>query len=108
MTWDFFYRQLCAGLNVGEVEFYFKNDETKTEHFLGYMPMTGEEKSNPTPYWIGLSDIEGGCAFASAEALVHAPVYGGRSLREIWDEIEICTIEGVDAEDWLRFMEHCE
>ena len=47
MEWDFFFRQLEAGINIDETCFYFADDLDENEHYLGYLPQY--EK----PYWVG-------------------------------------------------------
>ena len=101
MEWDFFYRQLEAGLNIDETCFYFSDDETERERYVGYLPQY--EK----PYWIGYCDVEDGCEFKSACELVNAPVFDGRSLKERWSEAVIISVEGIPFEQWLEHMEHC-
>lgn len=101
MKWDFFYRQLCAGKWIDETCFYFRDDKEETERYLGYLPQY--EK----PYWIGCCDIDGGCEFKTAEELVNAPVFDGRSLKERWDSVVICHIEGLGLDDWMGSFEHC-
>lgn len=75
MDWDFFFRQLKAGLNIDETCFVFSADKEETEHYLGYLPNFDK------PFWIGYRDIEDGCEFKTAEELVNAPVFGGKSLK---------------------------
>lgn len=101
MEWDFFYRQLEAGLNIDETCFRFSDDKDEREHYAGYLPQY--EK----PYWIGYCDIADGCEFKSAYELVNAPVFDGRSLKERWNEAVIISIEGIPYEQWLKHMEHC-
>ena len=83
MNWDFFFRQLSAGKNIDETCFSFCDDPDEKEHYLGFIPHCDE------PYWIGYCDVEGGCAFKTAEELVSAPVFDGKSLRERWSGVMI-------------------
>ena len=53
MDWDFFFRQLAAGMNIDETCFYFSDDPNEEEHYLGYLPQYD------TPYWVGYCDIVG-------------------------------------------------
>ena len=101
MEWDFFYRQLEAGMNIDETCFYFSDDKDEREHYVGYLPQY--EK----PYWIGYCDIEDGCEFKTAYELVNAPVFGVRSLKERWNKAVIISIEGIPYEQWLKHTEHC-
>ena len=100
MEWEFFYRQLEAGAHINETCFLFSDDPTKQEHYLGYLP------HNEAPYWVGYCDIAGGCDFQSAAALVSAPIFGGRSLKERWDTVIIQSVQGLPLEDWQTHMDH--
>ena len=99
MDFELYFRQLKTGLNVNETCFCFEGDET--EHYIGFL--SKYEK----PYWAGLCDIKNGCEFNTAEELVNAPIYSGKSLLERWNEGVICTIEGLDLEVWLSELKHC-
>lgn len=46
MDWDFFFRQLTAGMNIDETCFYFSDDPNEEEHYLGYLPQYDK------PYWV--------------------------------------------------------
>ncbi len=37
MEWDFFFKQLEAGINTNETCFYFKDDPDENEYYLGYL-----------------------------------------------------------------------
>ena len=100
MDWDFFFKQLQAGLNIDETCFYFTDDPNEEEHYLGYLPECKE------PYWVGYCDIEGGCEFKSASDLVNAPIFNRKSLRERWDTVVICHIEGCGLDDWMKYFQH--
>lgn len=96
MDWAFFYKQLESGKNIDETCFYFADDPGKNEHYLGCLPQY--EK----PFWVGYCDIENGCEFESAAELVNAPIFDGRTLKERWNQVKICSIEGLDVESWLK------
>lgn len=93
MEWDFFFRQLEAGINIDETCFYFTDDPDENEHYLGYLPQYKK------PYWVGYCDIEGGCEFESAKELVEAQIFDGKSLRERWSSVVICSIAGCSLDD---------
>lgn len=38
MEWDFFFRQLEAGIYINETCFYFTDDPEEKERYLGYLP----------------------------------------------------------------------
>lgn len=73
MEWDFFFRQLEAGININETCFYFKDDPDENEHYLGYLSQYKK------PYWVGYCDIKDGCEFGNATELVDAPIFDGKS-----------------------------
>ena len=100
MDWDFFYKQLQEGLNIDETCFYFDDDPNEEEHYLGYLPNYNK------PYWVGRCDVEGGCEFANAAELVNAPIFNGKTLRERWDNVVICHIEGCSLDDWVKCFRH--
>ena len=85
--------------NVDETTFYFDDDPDEQEHYLGWIG--GQEK----PYWVGYCDIPDGCEYSSAEEMFTAKIYDGRSLKERWEQADICTIGGIDAETWLSYYE---
>lgn len=89
MEWSFFFRQLEVGMSIDETCFYFSDDPTEEEHYLGNLP------EYEKPYWVGYCDVEGGCEFKTASELVNAPIYNGKSLKSRWDKVVIVSIERV-------------
>ena len=100
MDWDLFLRQLTVGMNINETCFYFSDDPNEEEHYLGYLPQFDK------PYWVGYCDVDGGCEFDTAEELVQAKIFDGKSLKERWSCVVICSIEGCGYEDWLNSFNH--
>ena len=87
MDWNFFCRQLEAGYHIDETYFYFSDDAEEEEHYIGCIAKYEH------PYWAGYSDIPNGCEFSTAEELVTAREYNGKSLKERWDKVVITDIE---------------
>lgn len=55
------------------------------------------------PYWIGTGcDVKDGADFLTAEEMLHAKVYGGRSIKEAWDKVCVLNLGMVPLEDWFR------
>lgn len=100
LEFDFFFRQLEAGLNIDETCFFFADDPEEEEHYLGYLPQYDK------PYWVGFCDVENGTEFETAEELVNAPIFNGKSLKNRWSDVRICGIEGFPLDDWLESVEH--
>ncbi len=84
------------GTWLDETHFYFADDPDKTERWLGFLPKFDE------PYWIGGCDIPDGASYLTAEELLEAPVFDGRSLRERWPQVRILSIMGLSLEDWQK------
>ncbi len=102
LNFDYFFRQLKAGLNIDETRFYFRDDPEEEEHYLGYC------RGYPKPYWIGYCDIKDGADFWTAEELVNAPIFNGKSLKDKWEYVCICGIEGLPLDDWFECMNHVD
>ena len=100
MEWSFFFKQLDAGVMINETCFYFSDDPSKEEHYLGYLPQYKK------PYWVGYCDIKDGCEFETANELVNAPIYNGKPLKSRWNEVRIVSIEGLSVEDWTECCYH--
>ncbi len=100
LDYDFFYKQLSAGIMIDETCFYFNDDPEEEEHYLGYLPQYDK------PYWVGYCDIPDGTEFSTAEELVNAKIFNGRSLKERWNNVRIISIEGICLESWLEGCRH--
>jgi len=100
LDYDFFYAHLLLGKWIDETGFYFADDPSEEEHFLGYLP------EYDLPYWVGYCDIEDGTEFKTAEELVNAPIFDGRSLKERWPEVRIFSIWGLRLDEWLESCPH--
>lgn len=96
LEFDYFFSKLKAGLNIDETCFYFTDDPEEDEHYLGYNSQRTEL------YWAGNCDIKSGTEFKTAEELVNAPIFNGRSLKERWETVRICSIESFPLEDWMK------
>jgi len=83
--------------NCDETVFYFKSDPKETEHYIVFLP------EYEKPYWVGLCDIKDGCEFKTAKEMFEAPIYDGKSIKERWNEIIVCAINGCSVEDWLIY-----
>ncbi len=84
--------------NINDTAFYFKDDPKEIEHFIGFLP------ENDPPYWCGICDVEGGCAFNTAKELFEAPIYGGRSIKEKWDDLVLFQIGGIAIDDYNKLI----
>lgn len=91
----------CAE-DIDETEFYYKNALGEDEYcIIGYI-----SEYDPThPYWAGYGcDAEHGMDFASADELVNSKVFGGKSIRERWEEIYVFNLGMVNVEYWMKHL----
>lgn len=100
LDYDYFFKQLKAGVSIDETCFYFIDDPQELEHYIGFLPQY--EK----PYWVGYCDIPNGHEYVSAKDLVEAKIFDGKSLRERWDNVRIVSIWGICLDDWLKSCRH--
>ncbi|OQB11929.1 MAG: hypothetical protein BWY15_02359 [Firmicutes bacterium ADurb.Bin193] len=100
LDYDFFFKQLKAGVSIDETCFYFADDMQQSEHYLGFLPQYDK------PYWVGYCDIPDGCEFHTAEELVEAKIFDGKSLKERWNTVRIISIWGICLDDWIKHCPH--
>ena len=100
LDFEFFLRQLKTGIHVDESCFYFSDDIDKAEHHIGFLPQPEQ------PYLADCCDIPDGIAFQTAEELVDAKIYQGKSLRERWDCVRFINIGGVSFDYWLNHYQN--
>ena len=97
LDYNLFFHYLQIGKCINETCFYFADEPEEEERYLGYIE--GHEQ----PYWVGRCDNPNGCEFATAEELVQAPIYQGRSLKERWNQVRIVEIEALSVDYWLEY-----
>ena len=100
LEFSYFYKQLVVGKWINETQFYFADDPNEIDRFLGYLPQ------DELPYWVGYCDIKGGTEFRTAEELINAPIFNGKSLKERWNMVRIVSIEGISLGDWITSVPH--
>lgn len=100
LDFNYFFNQFKARVSIDETCFYFEDDPQKSEHYIGFL----SEYENP--YWVGYCDIPDGCEFHTAEELVDAKIFDGKTLKERWLNVRIVSIGGVELDDWIKFCLH--
>ncbi len=100
LDYNYFFKQLKEGISIDETCFYFVDDPEESEHYLGFLP------EYEKPYWVGYCDTPDGCEYDTAEELVEAKIFNGKSLKERWDNVRIISIWGLCLEDWLTGCKH--
>ena len=66
--------------------------------------MIGWIAETEKPYWIGGWDGAQDARFSSAEELADAPVFGGKSLRERWDDIMWLSLMSIPTDEWMSLF----
>lgn len=81
-----------------EIEFRVKGNEKFQSCCMGKMP--NKANRGKEVYWFGLAE-DGSQAFEydNFENFSSAPVFDEKSLKDIWNEIELISINGCEPED---------
>jgi len=99
LSFELFLKIFEEGNQIDETVFFFADDEKETEHYLGYLqsgPIPGK------PYWAGYCDYPDGFECATAEELLNAPIFDGKSIFDRWDNVRVCRIGGIPIDLWLK------
>ena len=84
-----------------EIEFSVSGDEEFQYVWMGKMP--DKKRKNLDLYWFGLKeDGSGAYDFPTFEEFSSAPVFHGKSLKEVWDRVEIESIDGFDPDERIK------
>ncbi|MDD6213254.1 MAG: hypothetical protein PUB22_08980 [Clostridiales bacterium] len=94
LDYGYYFSKLKEGTSISETWFNFPGDEE--DYFFGY------DEEEEKPYWVGHCDLEDTAEYATAEELAAAPIFRGKSLQDIWNEIEILSICGLSVEEWME------
>ncbi|MBQ2725472.1 MAG: hypothetical protein IJF78_07190 [Clostridia bacterium] len=90
---------------LNESEFLLASDpiSPKQPGYCGAY-MIGWLGETEKPYWIGGFDGAQDARFSSAEELMDAPVFGGKSLRERWDDIMWLSLMSIPTDEWMSLF----
>ena len=105
VQWDLFWRILTENPDCcDEVEGSVEGEYT----IFGYLPEKhlngdpGITVDNDLPFWVGYCDEPEGACFCTAREFVNSPLYGGKSMKEVWPQFEIDGWLCGDCKDWLE------
>lgn len=106
IQWELFWRILTENpRSCDEVEGRIDGEYTIFGYLREYREWRGgvwKTVRPERPFWIGDCDVPDGAGFLTAEELVNAPVFGGKSMREIWPLMEIDGAAGMPVEVWME------
>jgi len=100
LPFDYFLAQLKRGNIMNDTLFYFVDEPGEPDHYIGCFMDCNK------PYWAGYCDIPNGTEFYTADELVNAPIYDGRSIKERWSEVRIIYMGGLTIDDYMRYVRH--
>ena len=86
VDFNYFLAELRKGKIMNETSFYFVDEISE-------------------PYWAGLCDIPNGTEFLTADELVNATIYRGKSLKERWDDVRIICMGGIPVDDYMKLSD---
>lgn len=52
-----------------------------------------------------MCDIPNGTEFLTADELVNATIYRGKSLKERWDDVRIICMGGIPVDDYMKLSD---
>ncbi len=81
-----------------EIEFFVKGYPKYQSCWMGKMPDNVDKEKEL--YWYGLvPDCTEAYDYDNYEDFSSAPVFNGKSLKNVWRQVEILSIDGCDPED---------
>ena len=85
-----------------EIEFSVKGHSRYQSCWMGKMPNKANKEKNI--FWYGLvSDGTEGYDYDNFQDFSDAPVFGGKTLKQIWNSVIIFSIDGCNPEDRIQF-----
>ncbi len=84
-----------------EIEFRVKDYRRYQSCWMGKTPNKADKDKDL--YWFGLvPDCSEAYDYDHFQDLSAAPVFCGKSLKDVWSKVEILSIDGVNPEDRIR------
>lgn len=97
MGFERFY-EIFEKYGFSESTFRLKNSKKFQNVWFGVTQ--NPHKDNELLYWYGSEEDNLSCDFSSLEDFVNAKVFDGKSLKEIWDNIEITSLDCISPEEY--------
>lgn len=99
VLYKLFRQKLIEGNNIYENNFYIEGSDKYDDCWIGFSE-NGDRKS----YWFGLnSGEENAYEYKTADEILNAKVFDGKSMHELWDKVYFCSINGISAMDWVLY-----
>lgn len=84
-----------------EIEFNLSNSEKFCQCWMG---KTYDKEIEQEAYWFGLTeDGMNAYDYTSFEEMSQASVFDGKSLKDVWDDIEMISIDGCEPKERVKY-----
>ena len=84
-----------------EIEFLIKEEQKYQSCWMGKMP--DSENKGKEKYWYGLApDGSEAYDYDNFQDFSSAPVFHGKSLKQIWTKVEVLSIDGCDPDERIH------
>ncbi len=81
-----------------EILFFIENSEKYQHCWMGVINKNGKSE-----YWFGLTkDGKEAYDYTNFDQMTSAPVFNGKTLKELWEHIDILSVNGCDPEFFLK------
>ena len=83
-----------------ESTFRIKDSNKFQNVWFGVTP--NPHKGNELTYWFGSKEDNISCDFSTLDDFVDAKIFDGKSLKEIWDNVEITSLDCIDPNEYIE------
>ncbi len=98
IPFDLFKDKLIKGQYMYENNFYIDGIDKYDDCWIGFNDQFEE------PYWFGITpDGNNAYEYNTADEILNAKVFDGKSMYELWDKVYFYSLNGVDALEWIWY-----
>lgn len=98
IPFDLFKDKLIKGQYMYENNFYIDGIDKYDDCWIGFNDQFEE------PYWFGITpDGNNAYEYNTADEILNAKVFDGKSMYELWDKVYFYSINGVDTLEWIWY-----
>lgn len=94
VRYDYFRKRLIEKDGVWEINFSISGLEDFQDCWMCY-------SEDEDCYWFGLSEVKQSYNYKTAEEILNAKVFDGKSMCELWDKVEFYTVNGLSSYSWM-------
>lgn len=94
IRYDYFRERLIKKDDICEINFSITGNNDYQNCWMGY-------SDDEDCYWFGLSDAKQSYDYKTADDILNAKVFDGKSMCELWDKVEFYTVNGVSSHTWV-------